>query len=249
MMLNKLFVAIILLLSASPGFAQQTLYAASRSGLNIREKPDPASAVLGKVPYGDKVICTNENYQGSPIQTEGMEAYWLEVSYGNLKGFAANVFLLTLPPPREEETELKTYLDRIGKPVGNWTYKKYKDESDARYNLYKTLYDNGIVHSRMEGYESHSESITLPGFNSGSGFVLARLLMKVFPDLIGPKDTYPKSSMKATSEFTRETKIMKIYPEYWENKIIYYELCEAGCVSLEIFTDDMGTTITFSGWV
>lgn len=246
--MTSLFTAIILLAAAAPCFAQQTLYAASKSGLNIREKADPASAVLGKVPYGEKVVCINENYQGSPVQTEGMESYWIEVSYGNVKGFAANVYLFTLPPPREEETDLKAYLDRIGKPVGNWSYKKYQHESDAQFDVYKTLYDNGIVYSRLDGYESGSESITFPRFTSAQGFVLARLI-KTLPPIIGPKDNYPKSSSKAVSESTPDIKVFKIYPDYWENKIIYYEKCDGGCASLEIYTDDAGTTITFASWV
>jgi len=226
----------------------QTMYAAAKAGLNIREKPDAASPVLVKVPYGEKVTCLDDGYQGTPIQTEGMSANWYKISYGNFKGYAANVYLFNVPPPQESEKDIKPYLDRIGKAVGNWTYKKYKYETDNMLDIDKTLYDNGIVYTEFSGYESHAESITLPRFDSARGFVMARLLKENW-GLITGKDSYPKASVKSTSESGLETMVMKLYPGHWEHKLIYYEKCDGGCASLEIHMDDAGATVTFASWV
>lgn len=68
----KKFFLIAMLLISLACISQRDQYAAAKSGLSIRDKPDAKGTVLGKIPYGTKINVTYPDEQVS-IATEGMD--------------------------------------------------------------------------------------------------------------------------------------------------------------------------------
>jgi hypothetical protein len=97
------------------------LYVWAISGLNLREKPAQESAKLTNIPLGNKVKVLGTAlkkiaFQVSEAGGYTIKGYWVEIQYGNQRGFAFDGFLSKIVPPTKEEKYLPTeYFNRIFK--------------------------------------------------------------------------------------------------------------------------------------
>ncbi len=77
--MKLLITALAILISFTLHSQKDPLYVAAKTGLSIREKPDPASKVLDKIPYGTKLNLIDEDGGWTTIITEELTGYWRKV--------------------------------------------------------------------------------------------------------------------------------------------------------------------------
>jgi hypothetical protein len=227
--------------------AQKTLYAAAKTGLNVREMPDINSPAIAKIGYGVKLTQINEDDYGI-ADTEGMRCKWVMITDGTVKGYAAEVYCLPFPPPKENGKDLKGYLTSLAKVQTSW--KKDNDskaEESAGY-IEKTIFSNGVVLRQIVGYESYTETVWIPNLSIGSAYVLARLLCNN-SKLLDIQDAFPKNSIKQETKTSKEIKIFKMYENFDSPTLVRFDFCEGSCYAIEIHEEEGEVSITFSNWV
>lgn len=192
-----LLAALIISLQAAAQVSDGTYYVAARTGLSIREKADPASKVLDKIPYGTKISTIPEDGDWKVIETENLTGYWKKVKYNNKTGYIVDSYLIPWAPPKLATIkELKQYLAQVAGPFGQKLVTKsgtmnYITESG--WELRKQLYKNGAELQEFYAYEYNSDTYLLPGFSLQQGFILCRLIPE-FKEVFGEKDEFPTSS-------------------------------------------------------
>ncbi len=174
-----------------------TYYVAARSGLTIREKADPASKVLERIPYGTKVITMPEDGGWKEIITEGLTGYWKKVKYNNKTGYIVDSYLLPWAPPKLSTIkDLKQYLAQAAPLFGQKLITRSgttNQVTEDGWELTKQLHKNGAEWHQYFAYEYNSDTYFLPGFSLQQGFLLLRLIPE-FKELFGEKDEFPTSS-------------------------------------------------------
>lgn len=241
MRLPKLFLALILFLCASPCFAQQTLYAASKSGLNLREQANASSPVIAKIPYGSKVSLIDENYTDE-LLTEGMKTYWTRIRYEGHTGYAAHVYLLPFMPPSSKFNgyDMAAYLESLSKLQGS-SRKVISYSWEGQPSVSRNLYENGMAQRSYQGYEEVSETAWIPGISLEQGFVLARLLCGL-PELLSITDGFPAKPYTAKGD----ERSIKIWYLGERPMMLRYEVCTTACYVLEIRMEEAEVSIMFS---
>jgi hypothetical protein len=194
----KQILLLLLLAQALWAPAQPTaFYVAARTGLSIRETPDPAGKVLDKIPYGTKVVLLPQEEAKKTIVTEGMTGYWEKVTYNKKTGYIVGSYLFPLPPPSLARVkEMKQYLAQVATPFGAPLVLKPGKAinlEDGGYEQRKQLYKNGMEWHRFMGYEYFSDTYFLPEFGLEQGFLLLRLIPE-FRELFGEKEEFPTES-------------------------------------------------------
>jgi uncharacterized protein YgiM (DUF1202 family) len=171
-----------------------TYYVAAKSGLSIREKPDPASKVLDKIPYGTKVTTLDEEGEWKEIVTENMTGYWKKIKYNNKTGYIVDSYLLPWAPPKLASVkDLKQYLAQNAAPSGPKTVTKsgtMEQITEGGWELTKQVYKNGGEYHQYYAYEYNSDTYFLPGFSIQQGFLLCRLIPE-FKEVFGEKEEFP----------------------------------------------------------
>lgn len=243
--------SILLLLSLNmlvSGWSQTIFYAASKSGLNLREKDEAGSTVLTKIPYGEKMTFIGMEYKNE-AKSEGMSGNWMYVSYGGKKGYVADMYALPVPPPSSPNT-LKEYADKIGNVLAEWknddVTKNNTEESNQQ--IEKTLYTNGIVVRSVSGYEWGTTTIWIPDMSIQRAFVLARLLSGDI-NLLSTSDSFPKQNIKGQDDTQRSIQLYSFFGDLSYPKLIRYEICDGGCYWLEISSEDGDISISFGSAV
>ena len=190
-----------------------TFYVAAKTGLSMREKPEAASKVLEKIPYGTKVVTLEEEGDWKEIVTEGMTGYWRKVKYNNKTGYIVDSYLFPQPPPKLATVkEMKHYLAQLSPVHGSKLVTKSGSMlqiEESGWELTKQLYKNGNEWHQFLGYEFASDTYYLPGFSLQQGFLLCRLIPE-FGQVFGEKDEFPTADKKyKKGEVEYEIKLTK----------------------------------------
>jgi Bacterial SH3 domain len=171
-------------------------YAASKTGLSLREQPGTGSKVLQKIAYGQKINPEEDNQETVKISTEGFDGYWQKVKYNNQVGYVVSSYLLPVPPPKPAVKTIKDYLLQISQPAGSPVISQKSSmqniESDGS-ELKKQLFKNGAEWHEFFAYEYNSSTYFLPDFTIEQAFLIVRLIGAYATEL-GEKDGYPNKS-------------------------------------------------------
>jgi len=198
-----LITTLAILISFTLHSQNDPLYVAAKTGLSIREKPDPASKVLDKIPYGTKVNLIDEDGGWTTIITEELTGYWRKVKYNNKTGYIVDSYLFPWPPPKLATVkEMKQYLSQVSVPFGQKLVTRSgaaPQIPESGWQLSKQLYKNGAEHHDFLAYEYASDTYFLPGFSLQQGFLLLRLIPE-FKDVFGEKDVFPTASKTITKD-------------------------------------------------
>lgn len=180
--------------SAHSQVMQGTYYVAAKTGLSMREKADPASKVLDKIPYGTKVTTIDEDVAWVQIITENMTGFWKKVKYNNKTGYIVDSYLMPWAPPKLATIkDLKQYLAQSSAPAGAKVVTKsgsMEQITESGWELTKQLYKNGGEYHQFFAYEYNSDTYFLPGFSIQQGFLLCRLIPE-FKEVFGEKEEFP----------------------------------------------------------
>ncbi len=244
---------VMLQLLSNKTFAQelepilQTVYASYKTGLSIRETPNIKAKVLGKIPYGTKIVYNSRETVDSVIATDGMQGYYIKITYNNIKGYILNSYVLPVQPPKASVKIMEDYLKQITDPFGNkLIVKKGKiGFYDSGYELERQLYKNGAVHSTYTAYESSSDEFVLPDLSLQQAYLLLNLIpefAKILPtDGVMPNASYTYKK----GEISYDCKVIKDESKYIYRIGISFE--PGGSVTLEII--DLGGQVMISlGW-
>jgi hypothetical protein len=258
--MKKIILAALLFISlhSVAQLTDGTYYVAARTGLSIREKADPTSKVLDKIPYGTKVTTIAEDGDWKVIVTESLTGYWKKVKYNNKTGYIVDSYLLPWAPPKLATIkDLKQYLAQVAAPFGQKLVTKsgsMAEITESGWELSKQLYKNGAEWHQLYAYEYNSDTYFLPGFSLQQGFLLLRLIPE-FKELFGEKDEFPTSSKtikKGDKEF--DIKLIKTTEEaeysgpFTIEKIkISFE--DGAYYQFEMFMQENQLVIFFSGGV
>lgn len=246
----KKLIFLAFLFACLTSFSQNNpLYVAAKSGLSIREKPDPTAAVLGKIPYGARVTIAYPD-ESVKIVTEGMQGEWAKVTYNGKSGFIVNSYLFSVPPPKAGTKTMKEYLAQLSAPFGAKLVVKngsFNQLEEGGSETIKQLYKNGAEWQEFHGYEYGGAAYLLPNFGFAQGFLLMRLIPE-FDEYFKSTDEFPAVSktvkkgdieyrIKVESEqFGDFTDFKKISMEFEDGAFYNFEMYSLGG-QLVIFID------------
>ncbi len=189
-------------------------YVSAKTGLSMREKPDAASKVLEKIPYGTRITTIDDGGEWKEIVTEGLTGYWRQVKFNNKTGYVVDSYLSSWAPPKLATIQnMKQYLGQVSLPAGaKVTIRSgtMKEITESGWELSKQLYKNGAEHHDFMAYEYGSDTYFLPGYSIQQGFILCRLIPE-FKDIFGEKDEFPLTSKKFTKD-GKEYEVQVIRP-------------------------------------
>lgn len=190
--MNKKLLYSLVLITLLYGFSaaaqqQSTWYAAARSGLKLREKPDPNAAVVLTIPYGEPVWAGyDETIAGYSLTytTEGFSGSWWSGEYKGQKGFVFSEFLFPFPPPRAEHKTLSDYIRSFDFIPQYGVYPAAGNgDGSAHVTVYRYVAKNGIGHTVQHAHEYESDIYQMPGFTFERAYHLVRLLPEFAPVL------------------------------------------------------------------
>lgn len=178
-----------------------TLTCLAISGLKIRSQPG-GDNVIGKVPYGGKVIAYARPLDASGknfyYKAEGIDGCWVKVKYNDLTGYVFDGFLSSLPAPSIQYTSLKQYAEWCFLQSGSKNVYNHNSEGLSLADTVEFFMYNGnyLVHEERFGYESWSERLTIQGTSAEECYLLAMVIfkkdidevvenMKAHPDQLG----------------------------------------------------------------
>ncbi len=217
-------------------------YAASKTGLSLREQPGTGSKVLQKIGYGQKLELLIDTGESIKVVTEGFEGFWQKVKYNNQVGYVVSSYLFPAVPPKVTVKNIKGYLAQLsivaGPPV---IVKKGNRETMGDYysELKKQLYKNGAEWHEFNGYESGTEIYFLPDFSIEQAFLLVRIIGQ-YATQVGEKDAFPTKNVKTKinlGEKAITVERLKSYDGFTPGPIskIIIETEEGPASTLEIF--------------
>jgi hypothetical protein len=191
----RISLLLAMLIASLACLSQENLYVAAKSGLSIREKPDAAAAVIGKIPYGMKITVT---YPGDivTINTEGIVGAWGKTTYAGKTGYIINSYLFPSPPPKAAVKNMKDYLGQLSPLFGSRLVVKsgaMDNPEEGGWEMRKQLFRNGAEWHEYLGYEYNSTAYFIPGFSMEQGFLLVRMIPE-FREMWGEKDEFPTDS-------------------------------------------------------
>ena len=218
-----LFLALFVSVSA---IAQNTVrYVAARSGLSLREKQDPNSTALAKIPFGTKITVEQTVEDRVPVESEGLRGAWVKATYNGKTGFVNDSYLFSWPVPKATVKDLKGYILQLTQPFGTKLIVKRGSRmniEETGYELRKQLYKNGAEIHEMIGYEYGSTTYFLPDFDLQQGFLLLRMIPE-FKEVFGAQETFPtenKTYKKGEIEYTVTVDKQDFGDgNFWMNKI------------------------------
>jgi hypothetical protein len=188
----------------------RTVYVAAQSGISLRAAPNTSSAMLEKIPYGEKIMIGFVALDSIDVKADGITGSWHDLTYKGKKGYVVDNFLIGTPPPKKEVKMLSEYLKQIAGSLGapvKWSKKRMKDEDTE---MFKTIYKNGMEIHEFNGYESYSELIMLPElYRIEDVFLLLRNL-SFYKELIGKNDFFPLKNMETKDSSGMIIKSIKV---------------------------------------
>lgn len=227
-----------------------TLYVGAKTGLSMREKKDPNSKVLVKIPYGTKIMI---NYPDDivNITTEGIEGAWAKTTYNGKTGYIVNSYLLPWPPPKATVKTMKQYLPQVTTAAGAPVVVKVGSIESLEAGgstTKKQLYKNGAEYHEEIFYEANNDIYFLPGFTLEQGFILLRLIPE-FKSVFGDTDELPtedKTIKKGDNEYT--IKVEKVENTSWLQRI-RIEYADGAYYTFEMFLLGGQLVISYGGGV
>lgn len=176
------------------------LYVAARTGLNMREKPEPTAKVLTKIPYGALITPASPTEDPKRADVEGLSGYWKKISYNDQSGYIIDAYLLPIPPPQAGVQTIKDYFRQVSSPFGDSLVVDQGSPENAEEGgsrLVKQFFKNGGEWHEFTGYEYNSMTYFVPGLTMQQAFLLIRLLPE-FNSYITEKDPFINSNKKFT---------------------------------------------------
>ncbi len=214
-----------------------TLTNMALSGLKIRSEPG-GSNVVGKVPYGGKVIVCAKPWGFAdellPYETEGIKGGWVKIKFENISGFVFDGFLSTLPAPLMKHRSLKEYADacftRCGKKSAWFHDSEGLSLTDSvGFYLYKGNY---LVLEERYGYEEYNETLTIQCVSAEESYLIARNIYKYEIDtLISNLRNHPEKT-GISSQADIEKKILEITTFYFKDGKYEWVLADDGCFDI-----------------
>ncbi len=252
----KNVLAVILFLFSVSAFAQNNTYvyyAAAKTGISMREKPNASAAILEKIPYGAKVTALTDTMQAIAIVTEGFNGWWWKVQYNNKTGYVVSSYLLPMAPPKAGTKSMKEYFAQLSSPAGSPVVIKKGNAETAGEGgtLKKQLYKNGMEWHENNGYEEAAAVYIIPDLSVEQAFLLLRIVGE-FPDLISEKDPLP--SKNNTIKKGGGEKTITVEKEMWSestgvvNRIVINST-EGALTELQLFLLNNQVVISWSSGV
>jgi hypothetical protein len=255
--MKQFFLLVLVFLSVTAKAQPDGIYyVAAKSGLSLREKPDPNSKVLDKIPYATKLTTIPEDGAWKDIVTEGLTGYWKKVKINNKTGYIVDNYLLPWAPPKLASVkDMRQYLLQAALPFGaKLTIKSGNEYSENGWQLNKQMYKNGAEWHQLMAYEYNSDTYFLPGFSLQQGFLLCRLIPE-FSNVFGEKDEFPTANKKfKRGDIDYEIKLIKTVDEAeyggpFTIEKIKIEYTEGASYIFEMYMQDNQLVIFFSGGV
>ncbi|HMY11422.1 MAG TPA: SH3 domain-containing protein [Turneriella sp.] len=188
--LPKFFLMLLIANGGALLAQSKKVFVATSAGLNLREAPETTAKKLLTIPYGAQIQIEPTDQK---ITLEGIEGSWIKTSFKGKTGYAADVYLVSLPLPAARVSSLWNYLAQIapGKDIGG---------NDA----VRLATEFGITQSRGEGAGCIDGSRIIFSKNSRAEVLaLTRIIyLKRFPAL---KKSYADFTGKAASAAARNS--------------------------------------------
>lgn len=245
---------ILLLLSTIQAWTQDgVFYIAARNGLSLREQSDAASKLITKIPYGQQVAIKYIHDGVHKYNAEGLDGFWVSVTYNGQTGYIVDNYLLPTPPPKPGVSDLKQYLEQLSPTVGVPVEIKRSivELEGGSISLKKQLFKNGAEYHLQNGYEAHTYSFFLPDYNLKQAFVLLRFLPE-YKTAFGANDVLPTANTTIKRGDTEIT--VKVETEDYGDGIkrvvrlkLSYE--EGALYDIEVFELGSQVVVSVSGGV
>ncbi len=172
-------------------FPDSARYVIAPSGLNLRAEPSTSASVVAKLPYATEVQSLRS--LGESVLGDRVGA-WEKVKYGDVVGYAFNVYLSVLPAPqlnlREDPCEemswygyeflLRQYLEQhlvpLTEEVEVLEYDPYAEEQ-SHAQFYRQ-YEKGVFMFQDTWYESSQTHVRLFGMTPDQALTFVEALVK-----------------------------------------------------------------------
>jgi Bacterial SH3 domain len=256
-MKNTLFLIFcaLSLSSAAQFTVTKTVYTAAKSGLSIREKPDAKSAVLGKIPYGTKIVTThNLDEEQTEIKTEGLKGFWIKTTYNGKTGYVVSSYLLPVAPPKAGTKTMLDYFKQLTAPAGAAVTAKRgtgQNIHEDYYQIKKQLYKNGFEYHQALFYEANNDTYFLPDMTIEQGFLIVRLIAE-FKSVFNETAEFPREDktikQKADGESDYTIKVQRLAESEWITRITV-EFSDGAYYQFEMFEMGGQLVISFGGGV
>jgi hypothetical protein len=161
------------------------LYVWAVSGLNLREKPAQEAAKLSNIPYGSKVKVIGTSLKQIAFQVNEftgftIKGFWVEIQFGNQRGFVFDGFLSKISPPTKEEKYMEfEYFKRVFTQKSTSTTPPKGTMTIPNTYEYH-LYTNGLSGDSYQFEGGVTSGITIPVtlMSLEEVYLLAKLLYK-----------------------------------------------------------------------
>ena len=111
-------------------------YVATKSGLNLRSAPNKSSKVLVLIPFGGKITVVKSD--SKEIFLDGRYGKWVNVKYGNQKGWVFDGFLCSFKPDTIIKVAADHYRERY---KGSGRSKEFTDFKDSAVSIENIIGD------------------------------------------------------------------------------------------------------------
>jgi hypothetical protein len=194
------------------------LYVSAPTGVSIRTEPNANAPEVTRVPYGEKLAPgKNSNFQrhSEKVIVEGIQAYWMPVTYKGKSGYIPDITVLNCPPPAARDTDLKSWIRHIAKPLGPRFEQKpnWDKMGDMGTGIVRQLYDNGAVYTEGSGYEWGHNMLQLPATNVRSVLYALRNL-RDFGEIINKGGALRKGKYEVPGPYAPYKWTVEM-DEYW----------------------------------
>ncbi len=168
--------------------AQEKYYATANPELSLRQDPGTQSPVLTKIPYGSLLVSVNANNDtGSykQVVVGGLPGYWKKVKYKEATGYVIDAYLSPAAPPKAGTKDLPSYATQVSRTFGNklTTGKAPTQIAEGGEVVDRQLYQNGMVYTKVTGYEYMAETLQFPAANIATVYNLLRNIDEFGPVL------------------------------------------------------------------
>ena len=185
--MKKCILGLFLLLSFQT-FAQsrfkvgETVQVLSFSGLNLRQTPDTKAAVLATAPYGSSVVVSEDKALPKAFSFDGINGFWIFVSYGGKKGYAFDGYLTRMPAPPLNNGQMKDYVEKKFTKTGavRKESKPDPDNAERKLNVETQTLNNGAVWVTESNDFSETNTLKIKNITLEEGFLLARAIKQDF---------------------------------------------------------------------
>lgn len=254
MQIFRTILAIFFIIATLQTSAQSNVfYAAAKSGLALRQKPDASSALLERIPYGTKLTYESNEEEWVEYRSEGFLGHWRKVKYNNKTGYIVSSYVLPVPPPKTAVKDMSGYIAQISVPFGAKLIVKSgaEHQEEGGWELHKQLYKNGAEWHKFMGYEYGSDTYFLPGFTMEQAFLLVRMLPQ-FREVFEENAAFPSENRtykKGDREYSIKVEKENYSGTYSWTERIKVEYEDGAIYTFEMYQIDNQIIINFGAGV